>query len=61
MIAIASINHLLVCKGVLAVEEIDTALQANMTGEERSEELSLASIDAINFFACTACLQSMST
>jgi len=52
LMAIASINHVLVRKGVLTVEEIDTALlkaQSNMTSEERSEELSLASRDAINF------------
>ena len=52
MMAIASINHTLVRKGVLSVAEIDTALlkaQSNMTGEDRSSELSLSSRDAINF------------
>lgn len=52
IMAVASINHLLVRKGLLTVEEIETVLrqvQANMTGEERSEDLSLASRDAINF------------
>jgi hypothetical protein len=52
MMAIASINHTLVRKGVLSVAEIDTALlkaQSNMTGEDRSSGLSLSSRDAINF------------
>ncbi|MGN6771504.1 MAG: hypothetical protein ACTHJQ_16895 [Rhizobiaceae bacterium] len=50
--AVASINHVLVRKGVLTIGEIHTALlkaQSNITSEERSEELSLASRDAINF------------
>jgi hypothetical protein len=52
IMAVASINHVLVRKGILSVAEVDTALlkaQSDMTGEERSSELSLASRDAINF------------
>lgn len=52
IMAVASINHVLVRKGILGVAEVDTALlkaEANMTGEDRSSELSLASRDAINF------------
>jgi hypothetical protein len=52
MMAVAAINHVLVRKGILGVDEIDAALvkaQSNMTGEERSSELSPASRDAINF------------
>jgi hypothetical protein len=52
MMAVASINHVLVRKGILSVGEVDTALlkaQSNMTGEERSPELSPSFRDAINF------------
>jgi hypothetical protein len=52
LMAIASINHVLVRKGVLSIEEIDTALrkaEASCTGEERSEEMSPANRDAVNF------------
>ena len=52
LMAIASINHVLVRKGLLSIEEIDTALrkaEASSTGEERSEELSPANRDAVNF------------
>jgi hypothetical protein len=52
LMAIASINHLLVRNGLLSNEEIDTALrkaEASGTNEERSEELSSANRDAINF------------
>lgn len=52
MMAVASINHVLVRKGILTVGEVDTALlkaESNMTGENRSSELSPASRDAINF------------
>jgi hypothetical protein len=52
IMAIASINHVLVRKGVLSVEEIDRALrkaQENMVDETRAEELSPANRDAINF------------
>lgn len=52
IMAVASINHVLVRKGVLTIGDVDTALlkaQSNMTGEYRSSELSLSSRDAINF------------
>ena len=52
LMAVASINHLLVRKGVLTVGEIDVALakaQANMTSEDRAKELSSAHRDATNF------------
>ena len=52
LMAIASINHVLVRKGLLSIEEIDTALrkaEASGTGEERSEELSPANRDAVSF------------
>jgi hypothetical protein len=52
LMAVAAINHLLVRKGLLTVGEIDAALakaQSNMTGEERSQELSSSHRDAINF------------
>lgn len=52
LMAVAAINHLLVRKGLLTVGEIDTALakaQANMTSEERAQELSSSNRDAINF------------
>jgi len=52
MMAVASINHVLVRKGILTVGDVNTALlkaQSNMTGEDRSSELSPASRDAINF------------
>ena len=50
--AIASINHILVRKGVLSVEEIDKALrkaEARETGDERSDAMSPSSRDAVNF------------
>jgi hypothetical protein len=50
--AIASINHILVRKGVLSVEEIDKALrkaEASETGDERSDGMSPSSRDAVNF------------
>jgi hypothetical protein len=52
LMAIASINHILVKKGVLSIGEIDMALrkaEASETGEERSEEMSSSNRDAINF------------
>lgn len=52
IMAIASINHVLVRKGVLTVEEIDKALekaQANMVDVSRLHELSNANRDSINF------------
>nr|WP_246591635.1 hypothetical protein [Aminobacter anthyllidis] len=50
--AIATINHILVRKGVLSAEEIDIALrkaEASETAEERSQELSSSHRDAVNF------------
>jgi len=52
LMAIATINHILVRKGVLSAEEIDIALrkaEASETAEERSPELSSSHRDAINF------------
>jgi hypothetical protein len=52
-LAIASINSALVRKGLLTVEEIDTALrraEANAVGEDRlTEDLSPANRDAVCF------------
>lgn len=52
IMAIASINHVLVYKGVLSAQEIEIALrkaEASGTAEERSEGMSPANRDAINF------------
>ncbi|TIN17788.1 MAG: hypothetical protein E5Y31_28700 [Mesorhizobium sp.] len=52
LMAVASINHLLVQKGVLTAEEIDVALrktEASETNQERSEGMSASSRDAVNF------------
>jgi len=52
LMAIASINHILVRKGVLSVEEIDKALrkaEAKETGDERSDGMSPSSREAVNF------------
>ncbi|CAI2933739.1 hypothetical protein WHT83_20985 [Aminobacter sp. P9b] len=52
IMAIAAINHVLVRKGVLTVEEIDIALrkaEASETAEDRSEGMSSSNRDAINF------------
>lgn len=52
LMAIASINHALVRKGVLSAQEIEIALrkaEAIGTSEERSEDLSPANRDAVNF------------
>ncbi|MCO6052287.1 hypothetical protein NGM99_21085 [Mesorhizobium sp. RP14(2022)] len=51
IMAIASINHVLVRKGLVSVEEIDVALlkaQANMADASRNDELSGADHDSIN-------------
>ncbi|WP_457153819.1 hypothetical protein [Mesorhizobium sp. P5_C1] len=52
LMAVASINHLLVQKGVLTAEEIDLALRKAEAGEisqERSEGMSASSRDAVSF------------
>lgn len=52
LMAVASINHLLVQKGMLTAEEIDLALrkaEASEIGQERSESMSASSRDAVNF------------
>lgn len=52
MMAIASINHVLVRKGILSAQEIEIALrkaEAIERGAERTEEMSPANRDAINF------------
>jgi|SRR4051794_26640774 hypothetical protein len=52
LMAIASINTVLVQKGILGVEEIDLALrkaEANLTAEERVGEMSPANRDAACF------------
>ena len=53
MMAIASINNLLVHKGLLSVDDIDVALrkaEAGVTGDERVyEDMSPANRDAICF------------
>lgn len=52
LMAIASINHALVRKGVLSAQEIEIALrkaEAIETGTERSEKMSPANRDAVNF------------
>ncbi|WP_269930527.1 hypothetical protein [Aminobacter sp. HY435] len=52
LMAIASINHVLVRKGVLSAEEIDIALrkaEASETAEERSGGMSSSSRDAVIF------------
>jgi hypothetical protein len=53
LMAIASINKVLVHKGILSVDEIDVALrkaEANLTGEERLfEDMSPSQRDAICF------------
>jgi hypothetical protein len=52
LMAVASINQVLVRKGVLTVEDIDIALrkaEAGETGEERSSGMSESSRDAVNF------------
>src|SRR5436190_1266204 len=53
MMAVASVNHLLVRKGLLTVDEIDVALrraEAGMIGDDRLvEEMSPANRDAVCF------------
>lgn len=53
MMAVASINNLLVHKGLLSVDDIDIALrksEANFTGDDRSyEDMPPANRDAICF------------
>ena len=53
LMAVASINNVLVRKGILTVEEIDTALrkaEAAMTGEERNhEDLTPSNREAVCF------------
>jgi hypothetical protein len=52
LMAVASINQVLVRKGLLSVEDIDIALrkaEASETSEERSGGMSASSRDAVNF------------
>ncbi len=53
LMAVASINNLLVHKGILSIDDIDRALrtaEASMTGDERVyEDLSPSNRDAICF------------
>ncbi|MER9006107.1 MULTISPECIES: hypothetical protein [unclassified Mesorhizobium] len=50
LMAVASINQVLVRKGLLTVEDIDIALRkAIETGEERSDGMSESNRDAVNF------------
>lgn len=53
MTAVASINNLLVYKGLLSIDDIDTALrkvEASLTGDERSyEDMSPANRDVMCF------------
>jgi hypothetical protein len=53
MMAVASINNLLVHKGLLSVDDIDIALrksEANFTGDERTyEDMPPANRDAVCF------------
>ncbi len=52
IMAIASINHVLVRKGLVSAQEIEIALrkaEAIETGAERTEEMSPAHRDAVNF------------
>jgi hypothetical protein len=53
LMAVASLNNLMVHKGLLSIDEIDLALrkaEANLTGEERAhEELTPAQRDAVCF------------
>lgn len=52
IMAMAAINHTLVRKGLLTVEEVDTALvkaQENMVDASRDAELTGANKDSINF------------
>jgi hypothetical protein len=53
LLAVASINNLLIHKGLIDMDEVDTALrkaEANITGEERLfEDMSPANRDAVCF------------
>jgi len=52
LMAVASINHELVRKGVLSADEVDMALrkaEANETDQDRSDQMSSSNRDAINF------------
>jgi hypothetical protein len=52
LMALASINHVLVRNGIVTKEELDTALRKAEEGEtsqDRAEELSSSNRDAINF------------
>lgn len=52
LMAVASINHVLVRKGLVTAEEIDIALrkaEERKTNTERSDGLSSSSRDAVNF------------
>lgn len=52
LMAIASVNHVLVRKGILSSQEIEIALrkaEAIETGSERVEDMSPANRDAVNF------------
>ncbi|MCX8570775.1 hypothetical protein [Aminobacter sp. MET-1] len=52
VMAVAALNQILVRKGVLSQEEVELALrkvESGQTSEERSESLSPANRDAINF------------
>lgn len=52
LMAIASVNHVLVRKGIVSVMELDIALrkaEASETDQERAEGMSTSNRDAINF------------
>ncbi|MHA6687042.1 hypothetical protein [Mesorhizobium sp. A556] len=52
LMAIASLNHVLVRKGIVSAEELDIALrkaEAGETDQERAEGMSSSNRDAINF------------
>jgi len=52
LMAIASLNHVLVRKGIVSVKELDIALrkaEASETDQERAEGMSTSNRDAINF------------
>ena len=52
LMAVASINHVLVRKGVLTAEEIEVALrnaESSETSQERSGGMSASIRDAVNF------------
>lgn len=51
LMAVASINHVLVRKGILSIQEMDIALrkaEASGEGEDRAGELSSSNRDAIS-------------